>query len=138
MATHAPITGAPSRAPVISAPPAAVTRILSRFDRDQLAGFISVAIDLLDMTDGDPDLEDGTDVEDDFVLSASANGYAEGRGPGCEISDAGGCEHDGREPDDDAEDGNGAEDEPCAWFAAMSNGPGCAISDPDSGAGQYD
>ena len=39
-------------------PPAAVSRILRRFDRDQLAGFIAVAIDLLDVADGDPDDED--------------------------------------------------------------------------------
>lgn len=52
-------------------PPAAISRVLSRFDRDQLAGFIAVAIDLLDLADGDPDLElvderepdgDGADV----------------------------------------------------------------------------
>ena len=35
-----------------------VERILGRFDRAQLEGFISVAIDLLDMADGDPDIED--------------------------------------------------------------------------------
>lgn len=63
MATHAPITGAPTRAPFIPAPPAAITRVLSRFDRDQLASFIVVAIDLLDVAAGDPDLEDGHDAE---------------------------------------------------------------------------
>jgi hypothetical protein len=27
-------------------------------------------------------------------------------------------------------DGNGAEDEPCAWFRVFNGNPGCAISDP--------
>lgn len=40
-------------------PPApAVMRILSRFDRSQLHGFIAVAIELADAMDGDPDVED--------------------------------------------------------------------------------
>lgn len=40
------------------------------------------------------------------------------------------------EPDGDETDGNGAEDEPCAWFA-FDRGPGCAVADAgisDSGA----
>lgn len=36
----------------------AVARILARYDRNALAAFISVAIDLLDALDGDPDVED--------------------------------------------------------------------------------
>lgn len=35
-----------------------VERILSRFDRQQLADFIEVAISLLDVANDDPDLED--------------------------------------------------------------------------------
>ncbi|WP_414901293.1 hypothetical protein ACMT1E_15050 [Sphingomonas flavalba] len=58
MATHAPTTGAPTRASFISAPPPAITRVLAAFDRDQLAGFVAVAIDLLDLADGDPDREE--------------------------------------------------------------------------------
>lgn len=141
-------------------PPAAISRVLSRFDREQLAGFVAVAIDLMDLGDGDPDFENATDLEDDHALSSWAidpsNGagcniadtgeqaYVEwtalhpgtrkgpnitageeddedddpdhgldegepnfiavkGEGAGCSISDEGGCEHDGREPDDDAE-----------------------------------
>ena len=38
---------------IIPVPPAAVSRLLARFDRNQLAGFISVAIDLLDIADDD-------------------------------------------------------------------------------------
>jgi hypothetical protein len=37
-----------------AAPPAAISRLLARFDREQLAGFIEVAIDLLDVAAGDP------------------------------------------------------------------------------------
>lgn len=44
-------------------PMPAVARILSRFDRDQLAGFIAVAIDLADAMEGDSDLEDNADQE---------------------------------------------------------------------------
>ena len=47
-----------------SAPPMpAVARILSRFNRDQLAGFIAVAIDLTDALDGDADIEDDDPAE---------------------------------------------------------------------------
>ncbi|QUT05187.1 hypothetical protein KFK14_19650 [Sphingobium phenoxybenzoativorans] len=109
----------------LQAPPAAVTRILSRFDRDQLAAFISVAIDLLDIADGDPDLENATNLEDDFILTKQAK-FDAGPGPGCRISDAG--EHAG-----DEEDGTLAEDEPCAKFLMMDKGPGCTVSDPDAG-----
>lgn len=48
------------------APPAAITRILAQFDRPQLEGSIEVAIGLLDVADGDPDLEkDDDDTEHD-------------------------------------------------------------------------
>lgn len=94
MATHAPITGAPSRAPVIRHPAAlppmpAVQRVLLRYarhDRETLEAFLSVAIDLLDLVDGDIDREDATNLEDDFALSAMATDYA-ASGPGCSISD---------------------------------------------------
>ncbi len=64
-------------------------RILARFNRDQLAGFIEVAISLLDAADPDPDAEDsgderdGINSEDDFWPHLD-NGH---RGPGCAISD---------------------------------------------------
>ncbi|TWH95285.1 hypothetical protein IQ35_01541 [Sphingobium wenxiniae] len=51
----------PSRQPV---PPAAISRVLSRFSRSELEGFVAVAIDLLDLMDGDPDLEDNHDGDD--------------------------------------------------------------------------
>ena len=42
----------------INAPPAALMRLLSRFERDQLEGFVAVAIDLADMLDGDAEAEE--------------------------------------------------------------------------------
>ncbi|CAM3134988.1 hypothetical protein SPAN111604_05560 [Sphingomonas antarctica] len=59
MATN-PITALPSVPPM-----PAVSRILARFDRRQVEGFISVAIDLLDTLDGDAENEDGGDDEPD-------------------------------------------------------------------------
>ncbi len=84
--------GALERVPAPSVPPAAISRVLSRFGRAELEGFISVAIDLLDLADGDPDGED--------------NG--------------------------DEADGTLAEDEDCAAFAVMGDGPGCIASDNDT------
>ena len=56
------ITGSVSALPQIPPMPA-VARILARFERDQLAGFIAVALDLLDTIDGDPEAEDNADRE---------------------------------------------------------------------------
>jgi len=47
----------------VPAAPAAVMRILSRYDRPRLAAFVAVAIDLLDVLDGDADLEPNGDDE---------------------------------------------------------------------------
>ena len=85
MATQ-PIEGSVSAFPA-TPPMPAVARILARFERVQLAGFIAVALDLIDTLDGDPDLENATDLEDDHALSPQASGYA--TGPGCEVSDTG-------------------------------------------------
>ena len=85
-----------------AAPMPAIARILARFERDQLAGFIAVALDLIDTLDGDADLEDATDLEDDHALSRLATGYDSGRGPGCEVADT------GEEDDQDT----GIEDDP--------------------------
>ena len=85
------------------APPAAVSRVLSTFDREQLAGFIAVAIELLDLADGDTDVEfngdelDGSMGEDDFHPQANWDGIA-----GCPVSDP---------PEPDDED-TGIEDDP--------------------------
>ena len=81
-------------------PMPAVARILARFEREQLAGFIAVALDLIDTLDGDPDLENATDLEDDFALSRQALSYD--TGPGCATTDT------GEEDDNDS----GVEDDP--------------------------
>jgi hypothetical protein len=79
---------------LIPAPPAAISRVLATFDRKQLAGFIAVAIDLLDLADGDSD-EECELVEDDFF---EAHPYL---GPGCPITDPGGGNvEDEGEPDE--------------------------------------
>ncbi|MDP3675257.1 MAG: hypothetical protein Q8R44_09190 [Novosphingobium sp.] len=54
---------------------------------------------LLDRFDGDPDTEDG---DPDRALDEGEPDFAayHGEGSGCEISDPGGCQHDGREPDE--------------------------------------
>ncbi|AEG50768.1 hypothetical protein Sphch_3153 [Sphingobium chlorophenolicum L-1] len=46
-------------------PMPAVSAILSRYDRETLAAFITVAIDLMDAADGDPDIEPNGDEDDD-------------------------------------------------------------------------
>jgi hypothetical protein len=77
--------------------PAAVSRLLSRYGRPEIESFVAVAIDLLDLLDPDPDLEDGDEAgqcdEDEVSTNLSA---ACGGGPGCLISDED-AEHDGRE-----------------------------------------
>jgi len=71
-------------------PPAAVSRLLARYSRDELAGFVAVAIDLLDAADGDPDLElngdelDGMGAEDDFGVQRAPLHL---EGPGCPLAD---------------------------------------------------
>ena len=94
MATQ-PTQGSAIAAFPATPPMPAVARILARFERDQLAGFIAVALDLIDTLDGDPDMENATDLEDDHALSPQARGYD--TGPGCEVADTG--EHVGDEQD---------------------------------------
>lgn len=64
-------------------PMPAVARILSRFDHDQLAGFIAVAIDLADALDGpaDPDSADFSPLGDrlDSTLSPACRPDVENR-----------------------------------------------------------
>jgi hypothetical protein len=73
--------------------------------REAVERTIERAIEALDLIDGDADVEDATDLEDDFSLTWIASGQS---GPGCEVSDRG--EENGdregideREPDHDAE-----------------------------------
>ena len=151
MATHAPITGAPSRAPVIRHPAAlppmpAVQRILLRYarhDRETLEAFLSVAIDLLDLLDGDSDFEDNNDREahdgDDQGDQAwiewhtrgshkLRRGIAEPTGNDC----YGNSLREDDEDDDAAEqdDHEGQCDEDGVNTAFGASGPGCMLSDP--------
>lgn len=138
-------------------PMPAVAAILSRYDRNQLAMFITVAIDLMDLADGDPDVEvedrggetmpvpadfadplpdddvgdpdlEETDAEDSFVLSTNA--LRLGRGPGCEVSDAGGAAC-GEDDEDDDPAGQCDEDGINIPLNVSHFGPGCIISDDD-------
>lgn len=125
-ATYTPSTGLSTVNPAVALPsgpvmpPAAVSRILAQFQRDQLAGFIEVAIGLLDVADGDSDTEangdelDGNPAEDEFAQMVSD-------GPGCPISDpAGQCDEDG------INTGSGQR-------MPVDTGSGCVLSDDDFG-----
>lgn len=57
---------------------------------------------IADATEADGDEEDGTGAEDEFATRYKAGAaWMTGKhiGPGCPISDPGGCEHDGLEPE---------------------------------------
>ena len=73
---------------------------LVTINRARLELIIANAIDLLDLFDGDPDTE-----EDDAAGQYNEDCYTgrppKGYGPGCPLSDPGGGEHDGAEPEDD-------------------------------------
>lgn len=113
------IPGLPGVAPVM--------RVLSRFDRQQLEAAAEVLIALMDLQDGDPDLE-VTDAEDDF-----ANLRGDGM-PGCPLADAAEVDD---EPEEDDPQGACDEDEISTSLAnrAWQDGPGCPISDPAEGRG---
>jgi len=84
------------------APMPAVMRTLAQFDRTSLEGFISVAIGLLDVLDGDQDIElNGDEQDGDLHAEDAFESFSSiGAVAGCPISDPGGCEHDGREPEE--------------------------------------
>lgn len=79
--------------------------IIPSLPRHALDRLVDRAIDQMDTEDGDGDLEwncdelDGTGGEDDFIDRGSGLRGLWG-GPGCPVGDPGGCEHDGREPDE--------------------------------------
>lgn len=72
--------------------------------RPALDRLVERAIAHLDERDGNSDLElngdelDGTGGEDDFINYGGFAGIWSGAG--CPVGDPGGCEHDGREPDE--------------------------------------
>lgn len=144
------------------APMPAVAAILSRYERAQIAGFIEIAIGLLDVMDGDADLEaddrggetlavpegldepeeddsvdpdlEETDTEDAFWLSPNARSAWDG--PGCKISDAGGA-GEGEDDEEDDPAGQATEDEISYGVPTFGwggpQGAGCPISDTGIG-----
>ena len=96
-------------------PPAPVLQVLSRYRREDIEAFVAIAIDLMDLADGDPDIENATDAEDEGITD-EALAYTDG--PGCLISDDAGIAD---------EDGVNM---PSA-YAHADKGAGCTISDPD-------
>ena len=74
-------------------PPAPVLAILSRYSRQEIEGFIAVAIDLLDLADGDSDQEGAHDEDE---ISTAFFLVSKRSGPGCLWSD----------PDQSVDDGN--------------------------------
>lgn len=105
------------------APAAPVMRVLSRFDRAQIETFAEIAIALLDLQDGDPDLE-VTDAEDDFLTLPATLDF----GPGCQVADAAEVDD---EPEEDDPQGACDEDEVNTALANRNwgAGPGCPIAD---------
>lgn len=115
----------------------AITRILSRFDREQLAAFIEIAIDLADVMGGDPDVElNGDEADDDGDTRdiSFSEWHMRGRN---KLTDKGGeieVTVNATEDDEaygDERDGNGAEDD---FMRHHADGPGCPISDAGGGA----
>lgn len=126
-------------------PAPAVMAILGRFEREQIATFITVAVDLLDAIDGDPDLEVEDPagetipvIDDPEVLPEEDDGDPDleeigaedsfmvhhGSGPGCPISDP------AEESDPQGQcDEDGINTYPAGILDG--HGPGCIISDND-------
>jgi hypothetical protein len=87
----------------VETPLPALAATMAKFDRATLEGFVEVAIAVLDCTDGDPDVEANGDEQDHNFSEECFVRHRSNFNPGCPISDPGGCEHDGRE---EQEDGN--------------------------------
>lgn len=109
---------------------------LAAFDRAAITRSIEVLVGLLDLIDGDTDVElngdeaDGNPAEDEFMDHPHD-------GPGCPVADVDkGIDDDRHDDDDPAEedDPSGQCDEDginTNLTAQWASRPGCAISDPD-------
>ena len=80
------------------APMPAVALILSRFDRAQLGSFVEIAIELMDVAQGDTDLEpevteqdDEPEVDDEPEQDDHGGGNVEDEGESAEAEDVAGC-----------------------------------------------
>lgn len=92
--------------------------VMAQFDRAQIASAVEVLVNLLDVLDGDTDLE-GEWSEDE--ISSTPTWITLADGPGCQISDAGGqCDEDDNNTD--------------LGRTLDAKGPGCELSDPDCAA----
>jgi hypothetical protein len=149
--TDSALQGAFASPFVTEIPPAVVMRLLSRYEREQLAGFIAVAIDLLDLGDGDTDVE-GECSEDEISRCPDMGAQFLPGGPGCNISDGGdtawiewhnmrGSQKRGPnitgnpvgvfDEDEEDDDPAGQYDEDCyTGPAPKGEGAGCSIADP--------
>lgn len=81
------------------APAAPLMRMLARYDRAKVEAFVEISISLLDLMDGDPDVELNGDETDHSFSEDCFIAHGRSIFAGCPISDPGGCEHDGAEPD---------------------------------------
>ena len=77
----------------------ALLAALPSLPRPVLARLTTRLIDRLDEIDRDPDLEQTHDEGEPDFKRYRRQRRNQG-GPGCQITDPGGCEHDGREPED--------------------------------------
>lgn len=124
--------------PALGPQPAALIRTLGRFDRQTVEAFISVAIELLDVIDGDSDAEaddrggetialiddpdlppEDDDGDPDLEQTRDEDDWFDhgDLGIGCTLSDPGGqCDEDGINTN---------------LLAGFDRGPGCQISDDD-------
>jgi hypothetical protein len=140
-------------------PPAAVSRVLATFDRHQLEGFIAVALDLLDLADGDLDMEEDDPPEmtgDERDISWpewQSRGKRKVTAAGYEMHGVGGAHGiPSTMPTEDDEDGDPAEEDdpsgacdedeiscgPGSWGYQnwREQGPGCEIADPGGLGGE--
>lgn len=109
-------------------PMPAVALILSRYDRAKLGSFIEIAIELMDVADGDFDAETGGDdldgsgaaEEDTPQLNSMIEYFGN---PEDAEEDSEDCSHDEGEPDYHKR----------RRHCRNEGGPGCAISDSDYG-----
>ena len=120
----------------ISFPPThAVARILASFDRAKLGNFVEVAIGLMDVDDGDPELEpNGDERGDQAWIEWNTMGGSQKSGHNLLAGEEDGEDCDPAEDDDPADTGN-SEDEDLTsngWQhpALAADGPGCRLSDP--------
>ena len=92
--------------------------VMAQFDRAQIASAVEVLVNLLDVLDGDTDLEGEWSEEE---ISSTPTWITLADGPGCQIADAGGqCDEDDNNTD--------------LGRTLDAKGTGCELSDPDCAA----